>query len=72
MKERTTLVIAHRLSTIKTEYEIIVLNKGKVAERGNHSKLIKLNGSITKNLLIYKIFLSIRNYYKDIFLYVTL
>jgi NHLM bacteriocin system ABC transporter peptidase/ATP-binding protein len=37
----TTITIAHRLSTIKDFDEIIVLEKGKVIQRGNHSELIK-------------------------------
>ena len=41
---RTTLVIAHRLSTITTADQILVLNSGKVAERGTHEELLSMKG----------------------------
>ena len=44
MEDRTSLVIAHRLSTVRHADEIIVLNKGKIAERGKHEELISLRG----------------------------
>lgn len=37
---QTIIVIAHRLSTIQNADEIIVLNKGVIAERGNHQELL--------------------------------
>jgi ATP-binding cassette, subfamily B, heavy metal transporter len=43
-KDRTTLVIAHRLSTIVDADEIIVLEKGKIAERGTHQVLLRKKG----------------------------
>ena len=43
-KGRTTLVIAHRLSTIIEADEIIVLDKGQVAERGTHTALLRKKG----------------------------
>ena len=48
MKNRTSLVIAHRLSTIINADEIIVLNKGEIAEKGSHQELLELNGIYKK------------------------
>ncbi|WP_155732346.1 ABC transporter ATP-binding protein [Streptobacillus moniliformis] len=44
MKDRTVFVIAHRLSTIKNSDVIIVLENGKIIERGNHDTLILQHG----------------------------
>ena len=44
-ENRTTLVIAHRLSTVVDADEIIVLEKGQVAERGTHGELLARSGS---------------------------
>ncbi|MBI29079.1 MAG: ATM1-type heavy metal exporter [Alphaproteobacteria bacterium MarineAlpha5_Bin11] len=43
-KDTTTMVIAHRLSTVVNSNTILVLNEGEIAERGNHKKLMELNG----------------------------
>lgn len=42
--KRTMIVIAHRLSTIKNADIIVVMNKGKIEEKGSHEELIKSNG----------------------------
>ena len=44
MQNRTSIVIAHRLSTIRHADEIIVLQKGEIAERGTHDELLNQNG----------------------------
>ena len=44
MKERTSLVIAHRLSTVRHADEIIVLQHGRIVERGTHNVLMEKNG----------------------------
>jgi len=43
-QSRTTFVIAHRLSTIRSANQILVIEKGRIAERGTHSELLKLGG----------------------------
>lgn len=43
-ENRTTLIIAHRLSTITHADEIIVLDQGKIIERGKHDDLLSING----------------------------
>jgi subfamily B ATP-binding cassette protein MsbA len=48
MQNRTSIVIAHRLSTIASADEIIVLQYGEIAERGNHNQLIQQNGIYKK------------------------
>ncbi|MFE1315549.1 ABC transporter ATP-binding protein [Streptomyces sp. NPDC058755] len=42
--DRTTLTIAHRLSTVRGADQIVVLDSGKVAERGTHEELLDLDG----------------------------
>ena len=44
MKGRTTFVIAHRLSTVRNANAIIVLEHGKIVERGDHDQLLELKG----------------------------
>ena len=48
-ENRTTFIIAHRLSTIKDVDKIIVLNKGRIIERGNHQSLLAQDG-LYKNM----------------------
>ena len=47
-KGRTSIVIAHRLSTIENADEILVMNDGKIIEKGTHSELLSLNGTYTR------------------------
>ncbi len=47
-RDRTTLVIAHRLSTIVDADQILVMDHGKIIERGSHRELLALNGTYAR------------------------
>ena len=44
LKGRTSIVIAHRLSTIKEADQILVLDGGKIVQRGKHEELVESGG----------------------------
>jgi ATP-binding cassette subfamily B protein len=53
-EDKTVVVIAHRLSTVKNAHQIVVLDKGKIVEVGNHATLVKQKGNyfhLVKNQL---------------------
>ena len=52
-KGKTVIVIAHRLATIENADQILVIDKGKVVQKGTHQELIKQKG-------LYQRFISIR------------
>ena len=52
-KNKTLISIAHKLSTVREADQIIVLDKGKIVQRGNHKELINQDG-------VYKHFIEIR------------
>ena len=53
-KNKTIIMIAHRLSTIRNADQILVLNNGKIEQRGNHEELMKQGG-------LYKTLISMKN-----------
>lgn len=48
MVGRTTIMIAHRLSTVVNADEIVVINKGKIIEKGSHIQLLAQNGTYAR------------------------
>jgi ABC-type multidrug transport system fused ATPase/permease subunit len=50
MENRTSLIIAHRLSTIKSADTIVVMDQGKIVEKGRHDDLVKLTSGVYQNL----------------------
>ena len=48
MQNRTTLVIAHRLSTIESADVILVIDQGRIVERGSHAELIAKKGAYAR------------------------
>jgi ATP-binding cassette subfamily B multidrug efflux pump len=47
----TVVAIAHRLSTIRDADQIVVMNHGRIAERGNHAALMAINGGLYQRLV---------------------
>jgi ATP-binding cassette subfamily B protein len=44
MRERTSLIVSHRISTVRDADQILVLDRGRIVERGTHDELVRRNG----------------------------
>ena len=54
MKDKTVIMIAHRMTSIKNVDEIIVLENGQIAERGNNDSLVKKQGLYSRLMTLYE------------------
>ena len=44
MRQRTSIIVSHRVSTVRSADQILVLDNGRIVERGSHAELLKRDG----------------------------